>query len=160
MILNLRLGVSHELNPISNFHSLIRTSLGWYSWFITKYSWERGHLAPRTLYFRSNTARRLKSMPQCTRTAKRTHQWRVRYLHTSFVRSDECDRAIFRIAITRDGRIRRGALHAGPATSARRYSGKSKIPCLRYTSRCRMVTNASEPAALLPRLACNMHRCI
>jgi len=47
----------------------------------------------------------------------------------------QCDRAIFRIAITRDGRIRRGALHAGLATSALRRSRKSKIPCLRYTRR-------------------------
>jgi len=40
----------------------------------------------------------------------------------------QCNHAIFRIAITRDGRICRGALHAELATSALRSSGKSKIP--------------------------------
>lgn len=62
------------------------------------------------------------------------------------------DRAISRIAIARDERIRHGTLHAGLATSARRGNRKFRT-CVTHTSRSRMVTNAGEsPTVLLPHL--------
>lgn len=136
---------------------------GWYSWLVTIYSREISSFLAIgrfywTLDFHTDIARR---NPCRDAYARRNGHTIDVPLSPYIIRPiGQCNHAIFRIAITRDGRIRRGALHAELATSALRSSGKSKIPaCVTRREAEWWLMPVSPRFSYLTYLD-SMHRCI